>query len=59
MTARAIVDRYATVGMVGGGGGTLAMAVIHGQPLLVPAILGSLFGAITGALYGILRARRS
>jgi hypothetical protein len=54
---RAAVEKYATIGFAGGSGGCLFAAAIHGNPLLVPIVIGGVVGTLTGATYGLLRAR--
>jgi hypothetical protein len=54
---RTAVEKYATIGLCGGSGGTLFAALLHGNPLLVPVVLGGTVGMLTGAAYGLLCAR--
>jgi len=51
------VEKYATIGFCGGTGGCLFAAGIHGSPLFIPIVIGSVVGTLTGAAYGLLRAR--
>lgn len=54
---RAAVEKYATIGFCGGTGGCLFAAALHGNPLFVPVVIGSVVGTLTGGAYGLLRAR--
>jgi hypothetical protein len=54
---RAAVEKYATIGFCGGSGGTLFAAALHGNPLFFPVVVGGVVGTLTGAAYGLLRAR--
>ena len=54
---RAAVETYARIGFIGGTGGCLFGAALHGNPLFIPVVIGSLVGTLTGAAYGLLRAR--
>ena len=54
---RPAVEKYATLGFCGGSGGTLFAAVLHGNPLFLPVVVGGLVGMLTGAAYGLLLAR--
>jgi hypothetical protein len=54
---RAAVEKYATIGLCGGCGGCLFAAILHGNPVLFPILLGGVIGTLTGATYGLLRAR--
>ena len=54
---RASVEKYAQIGFCGGTGGCLFAAALHGNPLFVPVVIGSVVGTLTGAVYGLLRER--
>jgi hypothetical protein len=51
------VEKYATIGFVGGTGGCLFSAALHGNQLFMPVLIGGVIGTLTGAAYGLLRAR--
>jgi hypothetical protein len=54
---RAAVEKYATIGFCGGAGGCMFTAALHGNALLLPIVIGGVVGTLTGATYGLLRAR--
>ena len=54
---RAAVEKYATIGFCGGTGGCLVTAALHGNALFFPIVIGGVVGTLTGATYGLLRAR--
>ena len=54
---RAAVEKYSTIGFCAGTGGCLLAAALDGNPLILPVVIGSVVGTLTGAAYGILRAR--
>ena len=54
---RAAVEKYATIGFCGGTGGGVLAAVVNGNPLVFPLVAGVVVGTLTGAAYGLLRAR--
>ena len=53
---RDTIEKFATIGFCGGTGGCLFGAVLHGNPLAVPVLIGGVVGTLTGAAYGLLRA---
>ncbi|HEY5923597.1 MAG TPA: hypothetical protein VIV11_18075 [Kofleriaceae bacterium] len=54
---RAAVEKYATIGFCGGTAGCIATAAFNGNPLVLPLVVGAVIGTLTGATYGVLRAR--
>ncbi|HEY5949069.1 MAG TPA: hypothetical protein VIV40_26435 [Kofleriaceae bacterium] len=51
------VEKYATIGFCGGTGGCIVAAALNGNPLLLPIVIGSVIGTLTGGAYGLLRVR--
>jgi outer membrane lipoprotein SlyB len=56
---RAAIEKYAVIGALGGGSGTMLSAIQAGQHLVLAATLGTLCGMLAGAAYGYARVRRS
>lgn len=54
-----LVERYARIGMVGGGGGSVLVAALHASPIIAPLVIGGVIGALVGAAYGLVRLVRA
>jgi len=55
----AAVEKYSTIGFCAGTSGCLISAVLHGNPMLLPVVVGGVVGMLTGGAYGLVRALRS